>query len=61
MLQMSKIIAGRDEWKRKATERATEIRQLKRTRKRHEQKIAHLKREVQRLERVAGEKKHSMN
>ena len=56
MLQMSKIIAGREEWKRKANERATEIRVLKKTRKRHEQKIAELKCEVQRLELMVEKK-----
>ena len=43
MLQRSKLISSRDEWKRKAVQRADEIRELKKTRKRLAEKIAELK------------------
>ena len=41
---MSKILNSRDEWKNKATERATELREFRKTQKRHLEKIAELKR-----------------
>jgi hypothetical protein len=43
MLQHSKLISSRDEWKYKAVQRAYEIRELKKTRKRLKEKIAELK------------------
>jgi len=43
MLQYSKVINSRDEWKCKAVQRADEIRELKKTRKRLKEKIAELK------------------
>ena len=43
MLQRSKLIGSRDEWKRKAVQRADEIRELKKIRKRLKEKIAELK------------------
>jgi hypothetical protein len=39
MLQRSKLIGSRDEWKCKAVQRADEIRELKKTRKRLKGKI----------------------
>jgi len=44
MLQMSKIMHSRDDWKKKAVERATEIREFRKTQKRHQEKIVELKR-----------------
>jgi len=43
MLQRSKLISSRDEWKCKAVQRADEIRELKKTRKRLKEKITELK------------------
>ncbi len=43
MLQRSKLIVSRDEWKCKAVQRADEIRELKKTRKRLKEKIGELK------------------
>ena len=43
MLQRSKLTSSRDEWKCKAVQRAEEIRELKKTRKRLKEKIAELK------------------
>lgn len=55
---MSKIINSRDEWKNKATERAAELRELRKTQKRHLEKIAELKRNNCQLELLVDEKKH---
>ena len=55
---MSKILKSRDEWKNKAVERATEIREFRKTQKRHLEKIAELKRQHSQLELVIEEKKH---
>ena len=43
MLQISKILHSRDEWKNKAIERSAEIREFRKTQKRHLEKIAALK------------------
>jgi len=43
MLQQSKLIRSRNEWKDKAVQRANEIRELKKARKRLKEKIAELK------------------
>ena len=55
---MSKILKSRDEWKNKAVERATEIRECRKTQKRHLEKIAELKRQLSQVELVIEEKKH---
>ena len=43
MLQQSKILHGRDEWKKKAIERGDDIREFRKNKKRHLEKIAQLK------------------
>lgn len=43
MLQMSKVIQSRDEWKNKAIKRSAEIREYRKTQKRHLATIAELK------------------
>ena len=43
MLQRSKLIISRDEWKCKAVQRADEVRELKKTKKRLKEKIDELK------------------
>jgi len=58
MPQPSKLLKSRDEWKSKAVERATEIRELKQTKKRHLKKIAELKRQCCQSEWIIEEKKH---
>lgn len=58
MPQMSKILKSRDEWKNKAVERATEIREFRKTEKRHLKKIAELKRQLCQSEQLIEEKKH---
>ncbi len=57
MLQISKVLKGRDEWKNKAVERATELREFRKTEKRHLKKIAELKCQLFQSERVIEEKK----
>ena len=58
MPQTSKVLKSRDEWKSKAVERATELRESRKTEKRHLKKIAELKRQLCQSERVIEEKKH---
>jgi len=53
---MSKILNGRDKWKNKATERAAEIREFRKTQKRHLEKIAELKQHNCQLERLVEKK-----
>jgi len=43
MLQQSKLIRSRKEWKGKAVQRANKVRELKKTNKRLKEKIAELK------------------
>jgi len=56
MLQMSKILNSRDEWKNKATERAAELREFRKTQNRHLEKIAELKRQNHQLEMLVEKK-----
>ena len=58
MPQLSKLLKSRDEWRNKAIERATENRELRKTQKRHQEKIAELKCEKRHLESTIEEKKH---
>jgi len=57
MLQMSKLLNSRDEWRNKATERAAELREFRKTQKRHLEKIAELKRNNCQLELLVAVKK----
>ena len=59
MLQRSKIIRSRDEWKRKAVQRADEIREHRKTQKRYQRKIAQLKADISAWEQATEEKKTS--
>lgn len=62
MLQMSKIIRSRDEWKRKAVMRANELREFRKTNKHNQDKIAELKAQIKAMERASEEeKKRSRN
>ena len=49
MLQTSKIYQARNEWRKKAVERADEIREYRKTTKRHKQIIFELKKEMKNL------------
>lgn len=54
---MSKLLNSRDEWRNKATERAAELREFRKTQKRHLEKIAELKRNNCQLELLVAVKK----
>jgi len=56
MLQMSKILNSRDEWKNKATKRGAELREFRKTQNRHLEKIAELKRQNHQLEMLVEKK-----
>ena len=57
MPQISKVLKSRDEWKNKAVERATELRESRKTEKRRLDKIADLKRQLCQSELLIEEKK----
>ena len=50
MLQYSKVLKSREEWKQKACERANQQREDRKTKKRHQVQIADLKNQVTLLE-----------
>jgi len=50
MLQRSKVIQSRDEWKDKAVQRATEIREQRKNVKRYQAQIVELKTQLKALE-----------
>ena len=49
MLQTSKLYQARNDWRKKAMERADEIREYRKTTKRHKETISELKEELKRL------------
>ncbi len=57
MVQLSKILQSRDNWKRTTIECRYEIREFKKTRQRHLNKIAALKQENRELKQQAFEVK----
>ena len=57
MLQHSKIVRSRDDWKRKAVQRAEKIRENRKTERRYQQKIGQMKAEISALEQAAAGKK----
>lgn len=57
MLQMSKILRSRDEWKRKTIQCNVELREFRKTQKRHLQKIAELKLDKRELKNLIEAKK----
>jgi len=61
MPQTSKVLKSRDEWKTKAVERATELRESRKTEKRHLNKISELKRQLCQAELAIEEKKHALH
>ena len=59
MLQMSKVLSSRDAWKRTTIESRYQLRESRKTEKRHLRKIAELKLENRELKQlVENEKKH---
>lgn len=57
MLQISKLLGSREEWKNKAVQRAKEIREYRKTKKRHQARISELKVQVAQLELAIQDKK----
>jgi len=59
MLQLSKLIQSREEWKTKAIQRATANREYRKQTQHHQQRIAELKAQVKELELSLEEKKNT--
>ena len=57
MLQMSKIIQSRNDWKCKAIQRADEIREYRKSKKRYHEKIEELKTHIADIEQATENKK----
>jgi hypothetical protein len=57
MLQYSKLLNSRNEWKEKATERSIEVREFRKIQKRHREKIAELKQRNRELKQIVKNKK----
>jgi uncharacterized coiled-coil DUF342 family protein len=55
MLQTSKLYQARNDWREKAIERGDEIREYRKTTKRHKEKISELKEDIKRLKQELGE------
>jgi len=56
MLQTSKLYQARNDWREKAIERADEIREYRKTTKRHKETILELKEEIKKLKQELDEK-----
>ena len=56
MPQLSKLSKSRDDWRTKAVQRAYQLRDLRKTEKRHKQKIVELKRESRQLKHATNKK-----
>lgn len=61
MLQRSKLIQSRDEWKNKAVQRSYEIREHRKSRKRYLEQIAKLKAQVHEMSQAEEDKKTLLN
>jgi len=61
MLQRSKLIRSRDEWKDKAVQRSYEIREHRKSRKRYLEQIAELKAQVREISQANEDKKTLLN
>lgn len=57
MLQYSKVVKSRDEWKNKAVQRADDIRENRKAKKRYLETIAKLKEKILLMEQASGGKK----
>ncbi len=55
-MQVSKIIRSREEWREKATQRANEIRELRKNQRRHQEKVSELKEKISELETMVSKK-----
>ena len=61
MLQSSKIYQSRNDWRKKAVERADEIREYRKTTQRHKDTIAQLKEEIKALKQQSKEENLKKN
>ena len=61
MLQQSKILRSRDEWREKAIERADEIREYRKSENRHQKSVGELKQTVKNLQQELEDKKKERN
>ncbi|WP_297465228.1 hypothetical protein [Thermococcus sp.] len=61
MLQTSKLYQARNNWRKKAIERADEIREYRKTTKRHKETISELKEEIKRLKQELGKEETKKN
>ena len=61
MLQKSKVIESRNDWREKAVRRANEVRELRVIKKRHQQRIAELKAQISATEQVNPKKNTSIH
>jgi len=59
MLQHSKVIRSRDEWREKAIQRANDLRESRKTKKRQRERIAELKAQISTLEEAGKDKKNT--
>lgn len=59
MPQISKILRSRDEWKRKTIQCHYELREFRKTQKRHQNKIETLKVENRKLNHLVEDKKNA--
>lgn len=60
MLQQSKLLQSRDEWKFKAVQRANEIRERKKTEKRNKETILELKKINDELNKIIEDSKKNI-
>jgi hypothetical protein len=60
MLQQSKLLQSRDEWKLKAVQRANEIRERKKTEKRNKETILELKKANDELNKIIEDSKKNI-
>jgi prefoldin subunit 5 len=61
VLQQSKLLRSRDEWREKAIERADEIREYRKSENRHQKTIGELKQTVKNLQQELEDKKKERN
>jgi uncharacterized protein YlxW (UPF0749 family) len=61
VLQQSKILRSRDEWREKAIERADEIREYRKSENRHQKSVGELKQTVKNLQQELEDKKKERN
>lgn len=56
MVQHSKILQSRDDWREKAVNRADEIRILRKVKKRQQKRVAELKAQISAMEQASTKK-----